>query len=69
MIVLRNVLDKITFSLLIVGAFAWAYFITDSNILDLTLEAVWDPLDDLMFILIGLSGFYWLVKALRPRRN
>lgn len=63
----RNVWDRITFAFLIVGAFAWAYFVTDTNILDVALEAVWDPLDDVMFVLIGLSGLYWLVRALRER--
>lgn len=69
MIRLGNALDKITFSLLIVGALAWGYFITDTNILDVALEAVWDPLDDVVFILIGLSGVYWLAKSLLPGRQ
>ena len=37
---------------------------TDVNILDVALEAIWDPLDDIVFILIALSGLYWLVTVL-----
>jgi uncharacterized membrane protein YuzA (DUF378 family) len=61
----RNVWDRVTFAFLIVGALAWGYFITDTNILDVALEAIWDPLDDVVFILIGLSGIYWLFRAFR----
>jgi uncharacterized membrane protein YuzA (DUF378 family) len=69
MVRLRTALDKITFGLLIIGAFAWGYFITDTNVLDVALEAVWDPLDDLVFILIGLSGAYWLFRVFVPPRG
>lgn len=61
----QTVLDWIAFAFLIVGAFAWAYFVTDVNILDLVLEKVWDPLDDVVFVLIGLSGIYWLVRVIK----
>ena len=61
----RNIWDRITFALLIVGALAWGYFLTDTNILDVALEAVWDPLDDVAFVLIGASGVYWLIRAIR----
>jgi len=37
--------------------------VTDINILDVVLEAVWDPLDDIVFILIFLSGVYWIFRA------
>ena len=36
---------------------------TDVNILDVVLEAVWDPLDDIVFILIFLSGVYWIFRV------
>jgi uncharacterized membrane protein YuzA (DUF378 family) len=61
----QNALDWIAFAFLILGAFAWAYFVTDVNILDVVLEKVWDPLDDVVFVLIGLSGLYWLVRAFK----
>lgn len=64
----RNTLDWIAFVFLLIGAFARGYFVTDVNILDLTLEAIWDPLDDVVFILIALSGFYALVRAFVPTR-
>ena len=58
-------LDWVAFWFLILGAFCWLHFVTDVNILDLVLEKVWDPLDDVVFILIGLSGIYWLVRVFR----
>jgi len=59
----QNTLDWIAFVFLLIGAFAWGYFVTDVNILDELLERIWDPLDDLMFLLIAASGLYWLVRA------
>ena len=56
-------LDWTAFTFLIIGAFAWGYFVTDVNILDLLLERIWDPLDDVVFVLIALSGLYWIVRA------
>jgi len=56
-------LDWIAFVLLIVGAFSWGYFVTDVNILDLLLERIWDPLDDVVFVLIAAAGVYWMVRA------
>lgn len=61
-------LDWIAFVLLLIGSFSWGYFVTDVNILDVTLERIWDPLDDLMFVLIALSGLYWLVRAFTSER-
>ena len=42
---------------------------TDINILDVALEAIWEPLDDLMFILIFLSGLWWIFRAFGPGRR
>ena len=65
----QNTLDWIAFVFLLIGAFAWGYFVTDVNILDELLERIWDPLDDLVFLLIAASGLYWLVRAFTsPRR-
>ena len=36
---------------------------TDINILDVVSEAIWDPLDDLVFILIFLSGLWWIFRV------
>lgn len=60
----QNALDWIAFVLLLIGAFAWGAFITDVNVLDVALEAIWDPLDDFVFILIALSGLYWIVRII-----
>ncbi len=65
----RNTLDWIAFVFLLIGAFAWGYFVTDVNILDVLLEKIWDPLDDIVFILIALSGVYWLVRVFMPGRE
>ena len=65
----QNTLDWIAFVLLLIGAFSWGYFVTDVNILDEVLERIWDPLDDLVFILIALAGLYWLVRVFTPTRS
>jgi hypothetical protein len=37
------------------------------NVLDLVLEKVWDPLDNIVFVLIAIAGLYPGVRALsRP---
>jgi uncharacterized membrane protein YuzA (DUF378 family) len=58
-------LDWVAFAFLVVGAFAWGYFVTDVNILDAVLERIWDPLDDVVFVLIALSGVYWIARVVR----
>ena len=65
----RNPLDWVAFVFLLVGAFGWGYFVTDVNILDVALERIWDPLDDIVFILIALSGLYWLVRVFTSDRT
>jgi uncharacterized membrane protein YuzA (DUF378 family) len=64
----QTALDWVAFGFLIVGAFAWLYFVTDVNILDLLLEKIWDPLDDVVFVLIGASGVYWIYRVVSTRR-
>lgn len=59
----QNTADWIAFVFLLIGAFAWGVFMTDVNILDVVLEGIWDPLDDAMFLLIALSGVYWIIRA------
>ncbi len=44
-------------------------FVTDVNVLDLLLEQIWDPLDDVLFILIALAGLYWLARVVLPERR
>ncbi|OLT41622.1 hypothetical protein BJF85_04035 [Saccharomonospora sp. CUA-673] len=56
-------MDWIAFVLLLIGAFAWAAFVTDINVLDRALEPIADPLDDIVFVLIGLAGLYWIGRV------
>jgi uncharacterized membrane protein YuzA (DUF378 family) len=65
----QNILDWIAFVLLLIGAFSWGYFVTDVNILDELLERIWDPLDDVVFVLIALAGLYWLFRVFMPTRS
>ncbi len=65
----QNTLDWIAFVFLLIGTFTWGYFVTDVNILDELLERIWDPLDDLVFLLITASGLYWLVRAFSSPRQ
>ena len=60
----ETTLDRIAFWLVIVGALAWGWFAWDVNILDLVLEKVWDPLDNIVFVLIAIAGLYAGVRAL-----
>ena len=62
----QTTLDWIAFGFLLIGAFAWGYFVTDVNILDLVLERIWDPLDDVVFLLIAAAGLYWLIRVFAP---
>jgi len=60
----ENPLDWSAFVFLLIGAFAWGCFVTDVNVLDHLLESIYDPLDDAMFVLIGLSSVYWLGRVI-----
>jgi uncharacterized membrane protein YuzA (DUF378 family) len=64
----QNALDWTAFVFLIVGALSWGYFVTDVNILDVVLERIWDPLDDVVFVLIALSGLYWIARVIGGTR-
>jgi uncharacterized membrane protein YuzA (DUF378 family) len=64
-----NTLDWVAFVFLLIGAFSWGYFVTDVNILDVLLEQIWDPLDDVVFVLIALSGLYWVYRVFFDRRG
>jgi uncharacterized protein len=65
----NNTLDWIAFVFLLIGAFSWGYFVTDVNILDVLLEQIWDPLDDVVFVLIALSGVYWIYRVFIDKRS
>ncbi len=57
-------LDWIAFVLLLIGALSWGYFVTDVNILDVVLERIWDPLDDVVFVAIAAAGIYWVARVM-----
>ena len=65
----QTALDWVASVFLPIGAFAWGYFVTDTNILDELLERIWDPLDDIVFLLIAASGVYWLVRVFASPKN
>lgn len=60
----ETTLDRIVFWLLIVSALAWGGFVWDVNVLDVVLERIWDPLDNVVFALVAVSGLYAAVRAL-----
>lgn len=60
----ETTLDWTAFWFVIIGALAWGWFAWDVNISDRVLEAVWDPLDNVVFVLIAISGLYAAVRAL-----
>jgi uncharacterized membrane protein YuzA (DUF378 family) len=65
----RTILDWIAFVLLLVGAFAWsAAVFGDLNVLDRGLEPIADPIDGIMYVLIGLAGLYWLIRVIAGDR-
>lgn len=65
----ENRLDWVAFVFLPIGAFAWACFVTDVNVLDGLLEPIADSLDDVVFVLIGLAGLYSLARAVGLGRS
>jgi hypothetical protein len=65
---LQVTLDWIAFAFLLIGAFAWRYFVTGVNIPDALLERMWDLLDEATFIVIALSGLYSLYRVSGPQR-
>lgn len=60
----ETTLDWIAFWFVIIGALAWGWFAWDVNILDVVLEKVWDPLDNIVFVLVAVAGLYTAVRAL-----
>lgn len=65
----QTTLDWAAFVLLLIGAFAWGVFVTDVNILDIALEPIGGWADDFLFILIALSGLYWIYRAFGPSQS
>jgi uncharacterized membrane protein YuzA (DUF378 family) len=65
----QTTLDWVAYVLVIVGALAWGFFTFDVNILDIVLEAIWDPLDNIVFALIAIAGLYWLYRTFTSKPN
>lgn len=65
----QMLLDWIAFVLLIIGALSWGFFVFDINVIDLLLEMIWDPLDNIAFAIIAVAGIYAAVRAAMYGRN
>ncbi len=74
----QNPLDWIAFVFLLIGAFAWGYFfLTGINFIETLLNPITYVLSAIVYVLILLSGIYWILRvtALRswggrfPRRR
>jgi uncharacterized membrane protein YuzA (DUF378 family) len=65
----QTTLDWVAYVFVIVGALAWGFFTFDVNILDIVLEAIWDPLDNIVFALIAIAGLYWLYRTFTSKPN
>lgn len=59
----ENTVDWLAFAFLVLGALSWGFFVVDINILDLLLEQIWDPLDNIVFAVIALAGVYWSARV------
>jgi uncharacterized membrane protein YuzA (DUF378 family) len=60
----QNPLDSIAFVFLLIGAFAWGYyFLTGINVIDTVSRPISDLLAELVYILILLSGIYWILRV------
>lgn len=64
----QNLVDWIAFVVVVIGALAWGPFARDINILDIALEAIWDPLDNIVFVVIAAFGVYCLVRVFAGSR-
>ena len=57
-------LDSVAFVLLLIGAFAWGYyFLTGINLIDTVARPISYLLADIVYILILLSGIYWVLRV------
>ena len=60
----QNPLDSVAFVFLLIGAFAWGYyFLTGINLIDTVARPVSYLLADIVYILILLSGIYWVLRV------
>jgi uncharacterized membrane protein YuzA (DUF378 family) len=60
----QNPLDSLAFVFLLIGAFAWGYyFLTGLNVIDNVSRPVSNTLAAIVYILILLSGIYWILRV------
>jgi uncharacterized membrane protein YuzA (DUF378 family) len=60
----QNPLDTVAFVFLLIGAFAWGYyFLTGINVIETVFNPVSDLLSAIVYILILLSGVYWILRV------
>ena len=60
----QNPLDSVAFVFLLIGAFAWGYyFLTGINLIDTVARPISYLLADIVYILILLSGIYWVLRV------
>ncbi len=60
----QNPLDWVAFVFLLIGAFAWGYFfLTGINLIEALLNPITELLSVLVYILIFLSGVYWILRV------
>jgi uncharacterized membrane protein YuzA (DUF378 family) len=60
----QNPLDSLAFVFLLIGAFAWGYyFLTGLNVIDNVSRPVSNTLAAIVYILIVLSGIYWILRV------
>ena len=59
----QNPLDWVAFAFLLLGALAWGYFfLTGINLIEALFGPISDLLADIVYILILLSGIYWILR-------
>jgi uncharacterized membrane protein YuzA (DUF378 family) len=60
----QNPLDSLAFIFLLIGAFAWGYYyVTGLNVIDTVSRPVSNLLAAIIYILILLSGIYWILRV------
>jgi uncharacterized membrane protein YuzA (DUF378 family) len=60
----QNPLDSVAFVFLLISAFAWGYyFLTGLNVIDTVSRPVSNLLAAIVYILILLSGVYWILRV------
>lgn len=60
----QNPLDWLAFVFLLIGAFAWGYvLLTGMNFIEILLNPISDLLTDIVYLLILLSGIYWILRV------